>query len=348
MNKPNYPILQVIALFVLTLFVFTPGTIYLTNAIEFTSDYLDLLLVGVSLSLIFALIFWLVFRGMRSRWPGFLEKGLALLFAFAFMIWFQGNLLLWNYGPLDGRDIAWSSMRLNGMVDGMIWIAVLAAAAAFSSFAIKIAKRVCLILIFMQLGYGMVLFFKQPEIPSFQKYTVEATNKFEFSKNKNALIIILDSFPSDVFTEVIREKPGMPKTLDGFTYFRNSLGGYPATELSVALMLTGKYYDNSLPLEQWKRDAYMTDSIPHVLKSDGWQVDIYPKVSFSLYYADEIASNFVKRVPFPEKMFNIIQIYDLTLFRCLPSFYQTICVQRSGMATQARRKKHPGEKIQGA
>ena len=302
MNKANYPILPVIAFFALTLFVFGPGTVYLTNSVEFTNSYLDLLLVGLCLFLVFALAFRLIFLALQAIGPGFLEKGLALLFGVAFLVWLQGNFLLWNYGPLDGRYIPWSSLKLNGYIDGGIWIGLLAAAFVFSPFVLRIARKVCLILILVQLVYGAFLFFKQPETPSFQKYTVDTTNKFVFSKNKNVIMVILDSFQTDVFNEIIQENPDMRQALDGFTYYRNSLGGYPATELSVALMLTGKYYDNSLPFEQWKRDAYMSDSLPHVLKSAGWQVDIYPDVSYSLYYSDEIASNFIKGVPLAEKM----------------------------------------------
>lgn len=342
MNKPNYPILSVIAFFVLTLFVFGPGTIYLTNSVEFTNSYLDLFIAGICLSLVCALIFWLIFLALRAMGPRFLEKGLAVLFGVAFLIWFQGNFLLWKYGPLDGRDIAWSSLKRNGYIDGGIWIGLLAAAFVFSPFVIRIAKRICLILILVQLGYGMVLFFKQPQAPNFQQYSVDTTNKFVFSKNKNVIVVIFDSFQTDVFNEIILENPDMAKSLDGFTYFRNSLGGYPFTELSVTLMLTGKYYENSLPFEQWKRDAYMSDSIPHVLKSAGWRVDVYPKVSYSLYYSDEIASNFVKRVPFTEKMFDIIKIYDLTLFRCLPHFFKSFVYN-----DQAWLLKRCGQKIMG-
>ncbi len=348
MNKANHPLLSIIAFFVLTLFVFIPGTIYLTNSMEFTNSYLELLLAGICLSLIVALIFLLIFRVLRSAAPRFLEKGLALVFGLGFLIWFQGNFLLWNYGPLDGRLIPWAAMKFYGFLDGGIWIAVLAAAFIFSPFFLRFARRVCLILVFIQLAYGAFLFLKQPETPSFQKYTVDITNKFVFSKNRNLILVVLDSFQTDVFNEIIQENPDLLRALDGFTYFRNSLGGYSTTELSVALMLTGKFYDNSLPFEQWKRDAYMSASIPHVLKSAGWQVDIYPDVSYSLYYSDAIASNFVLGVPFSEKMLAIAQIYDLTLFRCLPHFLKPLVYNNQawllkGLALEVLRKSKARE-----
>ena len=105
MNKTTYPVLSIIAFFVLTLFVFFPAPSILTNSMEFTNGYLVFLLAGLSFSLAGALVFLLIFKGLRLAAPRVLEKGLALLFGFAFLIWFQGNFLLWNYGPLDGRNI---------------------------------------------------------------------------------------------------------------------------------------------------------------------------------------------------------------------------------------------------
>ena len=175
---------------------------------------------------------------------------------------------------------------------------------------------------------------------------MDNTKKFEFSKNKNVVVIILDSFPTDVFQEIINKRRELAKELDGFTYFRNSLGGYPFTELSVALILTGKYYDNSLPFEDWKRDAYMSASIPRVLTSAGWQVDVYPKVSYSLYYSDDIASNLIKGVPIAEKMFNMAGSTRPDPVPLPAPFHQTPGVQRSGVAVQEIRHEAHRERYQ--
>lgn len=320
MSHPKPPILPVIAFFVLTLFVFMPATIYLTNSVEFTSGLSDLLLAGICLSLLFALLLLLLLRVLRVAGPSFPERGVSLLFAIAFMIWVQGNFLLWNYGPLDGRLIPWADLKLNGFIDGSLWIAALAAAIALPRFLTRHARISSLALILVQLGNFVFLFARRPETPSFQRYTVDTAQKYTFSQNRNLILVILDTFQSDVFAEVIREDPDLAGALDGFTFYRNALGGYPATELSVALMMTGKFYDNSLPFEQWKREAYLGDSLPRVLKSSGWQVDIYPDVSYSLYYSNEIASNFIQRVDWRERALDVVEIFDLTLFRCLPHF----------------------------
>ena len=323
MNEKNPIPAVVIALFVLTLFVFLPAVIYLTNSEEFTNGLFELLAVGLGLALASGLVLWLFLRLLRLFGRRSLEKGIAVLFALAVLLWLQGNVLLWNYGPLDGRAIPWKSMRPQGFVDLGIWIGLLAAAFLLSPIVVRHAKKASWFLILIQLGYGAALFVRLPERPSFQRYTVDSAHKFSFSKNRNVIIIVLDSFPSDVFAEVVRADTNLASAFGGFTFYRNSLGGYTATELSVALLLTGRFYDNSLPFEPWKREAYMGRSIPRVLLSEGWRVDVFPKVSYSLYYSDQVASNFVPGMPLAERMLDIFQIYDLALFRCLPHFFKS-------------------------
>jgi hypothetical protein len=308
------------AFFSLTLLVFGPGTIYLTNANEFCNSYGDLVLVGVLLAAGVSCILALLLLGLKALGGRFLEKGLSLTFAAGLLIWFQGNFLLWNYGPLDGRDIAWSKMAHYGYIDGAIWLAVLTAAFVFSRFAIRHARNACLVLLVIQLGYGAVLFSRYPGTANFKRYSIDAADEFVFSKNRNVIILLLDTFQTDFFAEIIRESPEITRSFEGFTYFRNTVGGYPYTELSVALMLTGQYYDNSQPFGRWLEESYEGNSIPHILEANGWRVDLFPKISFSVFYADDIASNFVPGIPFTERVQDIAFCFDLSLFRSLPHF----------------------------
>lgn len=322
--KNQTPEIVTAVLFSTTLLVFGPASIYLTNTIEFSNSLGDLLSAGISLAVLISIVLFLVLMALRAFGPAGPEKGTALLFAAAFLLWLQGNFLLWRYGPLDGREIPWSSMKRFGYIDGAVWIVILIAAVVFSSGVHKIAGRGSLLLIFAQLAYGAVLYVGQQEPPSFKKYSVDTKNQFVFSKRNNVILLVLDSFQTDVFAEIVTESPEIAKPFEGFTYFRNSLGGYPFTELSVALMLTGRYYDNSRPFERWKKDAFGSASIPRVLKADNWQVDLFPMISFSLHYSEDIASNFVPGLPPGERRLDIAFIYDLSFFRCVPHFLKRI------------------------
>jgi len=309
-----------VVLFTTTLFLFGPFTIYWTNAIEFSNTSGDLAFVGLSLAALASLFLFLLFFVLKAVGRSVLEKGASLVFAAGFLLWFQGNFLLWRYGLMDGRDIAWTAMKRFGYLDGAVWIVALIAAFVFSSAVLKIAGKAALLVMLVQLIFGAFLFFGQQETPSFKKYSVDTADQFVFSERANVILLVLDTFQTDAFSEIMRNSPEIAKPFEGFTHFRNSLGGYTFSELSVALMLTGRFYDNSQPFERWKKAAYESASIPHVLKADGWKVDLFPKVSYSLYYSKDIASNFIRGRPVEERRMDIASLYDLSLFRSLPHF----------------------------
>lgn len=336
----------IIVFFTATLFLFLPGLVYLTNAIEFSSTLGDLALMGAVAAAVVSLILAAVLIGLKALGAVLPEKGLALIFASGFLLWLQGNFLLWNYGPLDGRAIPWSAMTRFGIIDGLIWFGVLSAAFLLSRPLLKFAGTAALILLGLQLGYATTLFLRQPETPSFKRYSLDETGKFSFSRGKNVVLMVLDSFQTDAFDEIVRNSPKAVARFDGFTYFRNALGGYPFTELSVGLMLTGRYYDNALPYERWKKAAFLSGSVPAVLKANGWEVDLFPKVSYSLYYSEDVASNIVRGMPRTERMLDLAYVFDLGLFRSLPHFLkrpvynnQDWFVRRIYLATRKPRLK---------
>ncbi len=61
---------------------------------------------------------------------------------------------------------------------------------------------------------------------------------------------------------------------DGFTYYRNTVGGFSTTYPSVTLILSGKYYDNSVPIKDFIKNTSLNNSIPVVLKQNGFRTSI--------------------------------------------------------------------------
>ncbi len=126
----------------------------------------------------------------------------------------------------------------------------------------------------------------------------------------------MDTFQTDIFQELINEHPEYKKDFAGFTYFRNSLGGFPSTFLSIPLMLTGNYYDNSQPERQYLKEAFNSTSLPHVLKQEGYRVDLFTDIR-TVYAKKEIASNVIeKKIGFND----LIYLYRVSLFRCVPHY----------------------------
>ena len=302
-----------------TLGLFGPAQIFLTNALEFQFDFLILLplLAGVSLCLFLALAPALALLPERFRLH---QRAVAVGLALGFLFWLQGNILLWQYGPLGGQAIDWGGKRLHGLIDTPLWVVVLALAGWRPGFLYRQAKRIALMLLAVQLLSTGTTLLRQPETPSFKRYQINHVMDFDFSSRRNVILLVLDSFQSDVFQEIIDQEPAFAEIFAGFTYFRNTTGGFPSTYGAIPLLLTGETYTNAEPIQHFLAQAYRSgSSIPFQLFRRDWRVDLVPAVQNTIFYDPGVFSNIKERRP-TVRTARLVWLYDLTLFRYLPHF----------------------------
>ncbi len=301
----------------LTLFVFGPSQIYLTNAKEFYFLWSELLLSVVPVALLFTLFATLILYVMRKI-PGAYGKAVSLVVALSILLWLQGNVFVHDLGVLDRRPIDWNAYRRYAIPEAALWAAVLLVAYLRSGFVFKHARKIATAFIAVQLVSTGMLGFREWRAPGHSKYGINDDYAFVFSKERNAIILVLDTFQGDIFQEIVSENSSYAEIFDGFTFFRNALGGYPTTYASIPLMLTGHYYDNSVPMRAFLEEAYLSDSsISKVLLEEGYRVDLFG--STALFYASSnVASNFARRrakAVGPEVLAHVL---DVTLLRYAP------------------------------
>jgi len=309
-----------------TLLFFGPSYMYYGNILEIPYYYSDMVWIFVAYSLVAAAVIsaiLLILKGTSH------QRAVALVFALGLLFWIQGHILVWDYGVLDGREIIWNDYLLNGIIDSAVWIAVLGVALIKGpSFYKHIAVASVLLLVIQ--GGGLAAEIHQaPDEPEWKSYVIGYDDEamFEFSKEQNVIILVLDAFRSDIFQEIIDEDDEYREMFDGFTYYRNAAGGYPHTDASIPLILTGEYYDNSIPRSEFVRTAFLNNSIPRVLKENGYRVDLYPLsgMEHTVYFSEETASNTgtkhhsrVDRVT--DNRMGATELQQLTLFRYVPHF----------------------------
>ncbi|MCP5049901.1 MAG: sulfatase-like hydrolase/transferase, partial [bacterium] len=312
--------LTVAAFFSFTLLVFGPAYIYFTNSLEFNFSFVDIAsrLIAVSLALVVVLA--LILRRLKT---GYYEKSISLLFALSVLLWVQGNLLVWNYGPLDGREIHWNEMWVQGLLDAGIWIGLLILAFKKSGWFAKIARNGSIAFILIQLLSVSMAMMRAPETPSFKRYYIDESQKYSFSSQRNVILLMLDTYQTDLFQEIIAGDERYKDIFRGFTYFRNSLSAFPKTYTSVPSFLTGRTYDNSIPMVDFVKEAYTSgSSLPGILKQAGYRVELYPfpGTEKTIYFSESTASNIKKRETGGVFGEDIGFLVDITLFRHIPHF----------------------------
>ncbi len=313
---------------VATLVFFGPLFLFLTNADEFSIGLSAILAHQALFALILSVVFMLIFFMVPER---IFQILLVLATACGFLFWMQGQVIVWQYGALDGQDIAWSKHFFKGILDGSIWIAVLALALAFRRRLFPWIGRIAMFFILLQAGVLLVLFLKNPQAwqpppaPGIAKY------RYDFSRDKNVLLLILDEFQSDVFAEIIRQDPKYSSMFDGFTYFRDAIGSFSSTAAAVPLIMTGQYYDNSERRSHYIRRSFEKHSIPQVLRADGFRLDLYPRPDANdLIHlpASWLEPEHSERISWSESLSMRAFLLDITLFRHVPHFAKPAIYRR--------------------
>lgn len=319
--------LLAIVFFQLTLFVFGPLNLYNLNIEEFSASIFSLLRYLI-IPLALLTVFYVLICGLLV--DRFSKKIISLTLVLSFLLWFQGNCLVWNYGIFDGKEIDWSKNHIFGIIDIGVWILCLVLGWKFSTkFAAK-ARFIALFFIFIQFSSLLWNVYNNPDIIKTKPNLIKTNQSekasssiFSFSKERNIVLIVLDTFASPAFDSIINKKPKWKERFNDFIYFKNTLGSFPTTKPSIPAILTGRTYDNSVPFKNYIKKVFSDQSLPSVLYENGYQVDIAMLAADCRFIQSTSCTspnhystkNLIER----EKM-ELARLLDVVLFRYLPHF----------------------------
>ena len=309
----------------LKIFFFCPLTIYITNAEEMRVGFQTLAWLYV---LPFLACTALV-AGLGVALPRVPRQCYAaVLAAVGVLLWLQGDVLLWDYGPLDGTFIDWRQEAWKGYVDTPIWAAVIAAAVYWRRRVLPTVRPLCLFLLAVQAGS---LWFLEPDprtepgdkLGKSLAYADPPERLFRFSDSGNVIHIVLDGFQSDIFEEIVADSKRHRDALRGFTFFKEAVTSSTVTYLSVPSFMTATTYLNHIPVWKFKQEALEGRNIVQALADAGYQVDMASATNFSLNFHQDGSYYHIPR-PFRGKeeteKWHAGFMLDLSLFRCTPHF----------------------------
>lgn len=301
-----------------TVLVFAPAQVYCGNSAEFIPslrEFLPGLLVAAALAAAMVIGAVLLLPSTRAR-----DAGVAMVFGLGLAAWIQGSFLLWPYGVLDGRAIDWAAHRQHALIDAGVWCLVLAVTVAASRMVRPVTTTASIALIAVQAGAVAI---QASQVPDrwIDHMRFDQSKRYSFSPDRNAIVLLLDTFQSDLFQQLLDEDRTLPDRFRGFTYFRNATAGFSGTPASVPLILTGRYYDNSVPFGQFVKTTFLTNSLPKALKDAGFHV-YYDSPTWPSLYADESISSHAKALSavwdWRATWLEWRKLTTLGLFRCLP------------------------------
>lgn len=248
--------------------LYLPSEIYLGNPLEFVSTparlIIDLLTYWIVFSLILALPVLIPFPAWQRIW-------LSILCVLAFAVWFSGVFLVADFGSMDsaGFDIGRYNTTLH--VHTAIFLV------AFIAIILGLRKWPAFMMIGLAvIGTGMTIM----TVNNFyivSNGTLESVDPGEiarFSSKKNVLILVLDTFQSDILQTLIDSDSPLPEALDGFRFFPDTMGVAPTSYLTMPAFHSGVIYDRVASLQHFYDQEIRKDSFLGELSRNGYQVDI--------------------------------------------------------------------------
>jgi hypothetical protein len=325
---------------VFNLFVFGPYTIYQGNIDEFTIPLPSILVEFVlpALALLLALILIARLLPEKAR-----QLFVSILFVMGVLLWLQGNFLVWKYGLFNGQGIDWSRKAWQGWADGALWAGLLLLACLFYRKVYRIAAWGSAVITAVLLLSLLITSLQGPETWATQEKSSRPLSPpeeiFEFSSQSNVIHFVLDGFQSDIFSEIIAEDFDHYSTsLEGFTFFKEAMGSFPTTYMSVPAFLGARIYKNNMPMRGFLNQVKRGKNLFNMLYDRGYETDIVADTLFA--YRARYSHQYQIVIPYggtrqQNIRSNSALMLDLVLFRHAPHFLkpyiynnQTWLVQR--------------------
>ncbi len=262
-------------------FLYAPLELYLTNQLEFWFTAGQLLPYALAL-LLLALLLLVLLLALAARVGEKLYTAcLALGFLGLVCTWIQGSFLVGGLPAMNGAAVDWGARpgaRLASLLLWLIAAALIALAlrllgpARFRTLAAFGSLAVCLLLAITLAGLALTT--ERTEKSRALACTDEGM--FVYSEDENLLILVLDAVDSVAFGQVLDRDPAYPAVFEDFTYFPNTVGGYPYSKCSIPLIITGQWYEAGQSFTEFERAALASAPVLRRVEDEGWRRFIYP------------------------------------------------------------------------
>ena len=341
------------------LLLFGPWTVHETNRTEFLVAFWELApnwvwLIGPVVGTLAAL--GIV---MPARW---FPRYVAGLCTVGVLLWVQGNLLLADYGLLDGGGLDLASHAWRTPFEAGLWVCVLLLGVIFAERVTRVAPAACVALVTLQ-ATVLVVPVGRVATPDAPPTTATETvwqwpppEIYELSTTRNLIHIVLDAFPTQTFADILdADRAAFDRDWPGFTFFANHLGVHRNTFFSMPAMLSGVAYRNEMPIRQF---LTYHPSIFHTLGQQGYRLrsvssyrsaNIHPSPAFP---GAEAAVRY--DIPRPYGTYRdyvavaAAQLLDLSLFRHAPHAFKPDIYRDGQWLVQQRIESQWGPEVTAA
>ena len=279
-KKQLLPGLLVVVAVSFLVFLYAPIDLYCSNVSEFWFDFSTLLITALGMFvvcfaalMIMYLIAWLL-HPIVYRIA--LAGGLALFIC----TYVQGNFMIDRLPTLDGTSIWWGKYDILRKDTLILWAVVLTLV-VIAAIVLKKKRFENAVMFISSVMTLMLLVTACSTVLTSgawkQKVHIHTSteNEFAMSENENFVIFVLDTADSREFSSLLEEYPEYREIFSDFTYYENMMGNYTCTMNAVAYILSGEWFRNERPVQEYLDEVYLRSPLWDELRSRGYRIDLY-------------------------------------------------------------------------
>ena len=284
---------------IFTFAIYMPSSLFISNIDDFALDYIKIVPLIALVSVAVLVIVYII--GLIIPIKRLFYSYVLLVFSLALGFYIQGNFLNPAFNSLNGKEIAWSQYKINGIISIIAWILVFVVPQVV--YAIKenimslIVKWGSLFVTAMQLVSLVVLLLTTHKVVS-NDFAVTKNGEFELSSKNNTIMFVVDTLDASWFEDMLLPNEEYEESLKDFTYFDDAVAGGAPTVLGIPTLLTGKIdMDASRDTSEYYKDAYESSSLFADMQKSNCNVKLFTE----FYYLDYCDKNSVDNLKMEQK-----------------------------------------------
>lgn len=267
-------------------FFYEPFTLYATNRDDFWFDVYIMILPTILLFMLYIIIacgiYTLIYFVNKKYFEGKKIYETAVTIGFALLIGFyiQGNYFIGGLPSLDGTKIEWIYYRKASAISAVIFaIPMVATFYSIKKYEFKKCAKVysfICVAICIMLSTSLLTTAMSKDISAKKgKYLVPTEkNLHTASENKNFYIFLLDAVDSKQFNYILQNSEDKD-LLNDFTYYPDTVCGYPFTRDSIPFILSGKWNENETEFYDYYNTAMDESALIDKLIEQDYCINIY-------------------------------------------------------------------------
>ncbi len=264
------------------LFIYAPMELYIGNKDNFWFDIYNLCPPMIIVFLVFCILGITVFKLCKKFFTSqVFDYMIGICSGLYLCAYIQGNYMKKYLPGLDGNKIDWSLYSEGRISSLLIWIFVPLLVVIFykkmgRNFLYPFIKISSVVVSGVLIISLVTLGFLNNGFEEKNNYVATTEGVFEVSSDINFVIFILDSVNASAFDESYDE---VNNDFNGFTFYKNTSGGYPVTKNSVPLILSGMWYENRSLFKDFLNEVYEKSPLLCRLFEENYSMGIYEEES---------------------------------------------------------------------